>query len=519
MTAKSTATGLIPEQASRVALAWGEREPDRTAIRSEVGAISYGRLALAIRSTVAMLSAHGFEPGDRLLIVSENSIATVVLFFASLELGVIASIVNARLTAAELAKIQSSARAKRTIYLSAASADAAHHATKVAALTISDPLWGEALIGTVSQNCAGDATDHAMDRSIACIAYTTGTTGTPKGVALSHSALAHMGRLSVPAVSSSQQAHYYLVSPLAHIIGFGSNLMAAMWSGASVELVARFDVNHMIEALTSGRITHLMCVPTVYAAILSLAKERRIERLPNGLLSTRAGGAPLSVALKEEIDVLLGLPLENGYGMTECCAIARTHSGESPVGSVGRPNDGVHVRILHSPETVDQGEPVGKLLVKSPCAATGLWQDGRVLELPEMRDGWLDTGDLGRLDSTGNLFLVGRSKEIIIRSGFNVAPAEIEQVICRHDGVSGCAVVGHPKRYEDIEIVAFVTPTSKVPRVSASELAQHCKTQLAGYKCPSRFLFIDTIPLLPNGKIDRQSLLIAAGRQTGRHDG
>jgi long-chain acyl-CoA synthetase len=189
------------------------------------------------------------------------------------------------------------------------------------------------------------------------------------------------------------------------------------------------------------------------------------------------------------------------------------------VGSIGRPNEGVHVRIVQPTDGIAQGEPVGRLLVKSPCMATGLWQDGRIVDLPEMHDGWLDTGDLASMDSRGNLFLVGRSKEIIIRSGFNVAPAEVEQAICRHDGVSSCAVVGYPKRYEDIEIVAFVVPTSKAPRVSESELTRHCKTQLAGYKRPSRFVFIDAIPLLPNGKIDRQSLVIAAGKETGSPDG
>jgi len=519
MTANPTANGSIPDRASGLPLWWGEHHPQRIAIRSESGAVTYGQLAHSIRSTGSTLAALGLTRGDRLLIVSENSIATVVLFFASLETGVIPSIINARLSAAELAKIEDNARAKRTIYLHAASPDAARHAERVVTTAISDPLWGDARIGPANRSSTAQTSLLSPQGSAACIAYTTGTTGTPKGVVLSHQALIHMGRLSVPVVASDQQPHYYLVAPLAHIIGLGSNLMAALWSGASVELVGRFDIDHMIAAIRSRGITHLMCVPTVYAAILSFARKSGLARLPNQLLSMRAAGAPLSVALKEEIDVVLGLPLENGYGMTECSAIARTHAGESPLGSIGRPNEGVQVRILQSPGSPGSngGDSVGRLLVKSPCAALGLWLAGGLADLPEMADGWLDTGDLARLDPDGNLFLVGRSKEIIIRSGFNVAPAEVEQVICRHEAVGGCAVIGHDRHYGETEIVAFIVRTPRLPPVTAGDLEHHCRRELVGYKRPSRFLFIDEIPLLPNGKIDRQSLVISAARESGRN--
>lgn len=516
MTVNPTVNGSIPDRASGLPLSWGESHPQRIAVRSASETVTYGQLAASIRRTHATLAALGLARGERLLIASENSIATVVLFFAALELGAIPSIVNGRLSSAELAKIEDNARARHTIYLHATSPEAARHAERVDTTTIADALWGDARVGPRNQGPTAEPAVLPPHSAAACIAYTTGTTGAPKGVVLSHGSLVHMGRLSVPSIPSEKQAHYYVVAPLAHIIGLGSNLMAAMWSGASVELVARLDIEHLYTSITSREITHLMCVPTVYAAILAFARKRGLARLPNTLLSMRSAGAPLSVPLKEEIEAVLGLPLENGYGMTECSAIARTHAGESPVGSVGRPNEGVQVRILESPDSAAEGEPVGRLLVKSPCVALGLWLSGTLAELPELTDGWLDTGDLARLDPAGNVFLVGRSKEIIIRSGFNVAPVEVEHVISLHEAVGGCAVIGHARQYGEIEIVAFVVRASTVPPVTVAELEQHCRRELVGYKRPSRFLFVDEIPLLQNGKIDRQSLVIHAGRETGR---
>lgn len=499
-----------PERISSYPSTWAAEDPRRIAVDSATAAHTYADLADSIQGASSLLTALGLGNGDRLLIVAENSPPAMVTMLAAMESGVIPAIANARLTGHELSSIIEKLKPSRILFVTSGSENAANHAHNFTCQPVAGNVFGDALLSTVLLDKKQARDTAIMDPNIACFVLTSGSTGAPKCVALSHSALIHMGRLPRhPQVSSV--VSYYIVSPLAHILGLGSNLIPAIVAGARVELVSRFKPTAMLEAISSRSITHFACVPAVYSALLRCAKDSGISTVDNGLVAIRSAGAPLNLELKAGIEKLFGIPLENGYGMTECNAISRTEEGITAAGSVGRANPGNEVRVCDENGAELPTGTIGRLAVRSPCLATGLWTGLGIGPIPEISNGWLDTGDLAYLDPERNIFIVGRFKEMIIRSGFNVMPGDVERAIFGHESVAGCAVVGCPAEYDDTRIVAFVALLPGF-RVSEEQLKVHCRSQLAGYKCPSQFIFLDEIPLMPNGKVDTTSLLDIASK-------
>lgn len=488
--------GHVPAQQARH---W----PQRLALRCGERSITYEMLQYAIRSVAAALQQSGVGAGDRVAILCENGIAAVVCFYAVSGLGSLPAVINARLSKREINVILDHYDPRLVIYTVEDSPAAAALALDHGAVQRSDELTGTIATASRTSITAAQPAVPSPDK-VACLLYTSGTTGQPKGVMLSHRALRAMSRISAAAARIDGNSVLYGVSPIAHIIGLGGNMLGAVEGGAAIELVPRFSTSQLTEVILEERITHLTGVPQIFSALYSHVSKKGIRLDGHRLKVLRCGGAPLTTDLAKRIEEIFGLPLENGYGMTECNSISSTRPGFMTPGSVGRPHVGVEVKIMSSESREARTGMTGEIWVRSPCQMSGYLGDSEATAAISKPDGWLSTGDLGWINEDGDLFVTGRKKELIIRSGFNVMPGEVERVLNTHPMVENSVVVGRDSCDGNQEIIAFAVTDEGC---SDEDLTAYCRRQLTGYKRPTRIYIIDHIPFGPNGKVQRRELL------------
>lgn len=493
---------MAPTRLHELAARNAETRPDAPALRDGDGAVlTWGALDAAIGEAAEILRARGVRPGDRVLIVSENAPALVAFFLASALLDAWAVPVNARLVAAELARIRADATPRVEIYVAATSADAARHAESVGALPV------ETACGTVAIAQNADVEPEPVDvgaDQVACLLYTTGTTGRPKGVMLTHGNLLFAGNASAQMRRMHAGDVIYGVLPITHVFGLASMLSAAASVGAELRLVPRFRPEHVLAALHEG-VTILPAVPQMHALLVSHARAIGEERLTQSdLRFVSSGGAPLDPELKRRAEAFYGLPLQNGYGMTETSA--GVTATRSPLGSgdvsVGLAFPGVEVALDVADGT---GDGVGEILTRGPHVMRGYYRNAEETARVMRADRLLRTGDLGRMDEEGRLHVVGRSKELIIRSGFNVYPVEVEAALVEHPKVIQAAVVGRRLEGGNEEVVAFVLVAPGTV-LDAAELEAHVEPRLAPYKRPSAYVIETELPATATGKILKHAL-------------
>jgi long-chain acyl-CoA synthetase len=323
--------------------------------------------------------------------------------------------------------------------------------------------------------------------------------------------LTHRNLLFSARVVSAQREptdKVYCVLPISHIVGYSAILIASLMAGATVQLVARFDPAALVAAIASDGITLMFGVPATYQRLLEYKTVAGIDRLPRGRLR-RLGvaGAPLDAALKSKIEAEFGLPLNNAYGIAECApAIAGVRALRSD-DAVGSLIAGIEARLVApGGRTVAPGE-VGELHVRGPNVMRGYYRAPEATAAVTDADGWFNTGDLARFDGD-ILYIVGRTKELIIRSGFNVYPAEVEAVLNEHSAVVQSAVIGRSVPGNE-EVVAFVQllPGSTV---TPSDLMAHAARLLTPYKRPSEIIVVDALPAASTGKILKHHLVDTA---------
>ncbi len=459
---------------------------------------SYSDLERASRDLCAQLADAGVCPGDRVVLLSENCRASIASIFATLHLGAVIVPVNARQSLPEITRILDHARPAAVLLTTGVSPDARAHATALRA----QPITG-------SYGALHLATPHASNPDappeLAVILYTTGTTGDPKGVMLSHTNMLFGGRSSVWLRDMTSRDLVYGVLPITHVFGLTSIVIGAVCAGARVRLEPRFSAQRLFEALQQG-VTLLSAVPQMHALLMQYTKEQGFARLQDAQLRyVSSGAAPLDPDWKRRAEAFYGVALQNGYGMTETTAgtcITRNPIG-SPDVSVGPPLPGTELALDEDIE--GGGDGLGEILVRGPNVMMGYYRNpegtAKVLD-PE---GWLRTGDMGRVDDRGLLHIEGRSKELIIHGGFNVFPPEVEAALNAHPQVIQAAVIGRPC-YGDEEVVAFVQVAAD-DRPDLDELRAFAAQSLAGYKRPGRILLVEALPAAPTGKILKHRLL------------
>jgi long-chain acyl-CoA synthetase len=503
---RSQILATLPPRISDILQPWAERCPDRPALVETAGTWTYGELAAAVAETQAWLLDSGVRPGDRVMLVCENCRAGVAIFLACARLGAWATLVNARLSAREVDEIRDHCGARRIIYTTKVSPHAREHAKRHGVLAQEAGRLGAVGIGPLNEQTQPEPTDPDTANGVVALIYTSGTTGLPKGVMLSHKNLLFVAAVSARLRSLSPDDRLYGVLPMSHSVGLSVVVLGSLLSGATLYLAPRFDPVAALAALEKERLTIVLGVPSMFGLLLEYAKSKGIASLKfPALRIISSSGAPLYPALKSAIEGLLGLVLHNGYGVTETSPnIAQTRV-ESPRTdtSVGRVLPGVEVQLVGADRKPMAQREVGELWVRGPNVMKGYYRAPEETAAAIDGEGWFNTRDLARMEDD-HLFIVGRTKELIVRFGFNVYPAEVEAVLNTHPAIIRSAVIGRTVDGEE-EVVAFVqlSPGSKA---TVAELAAHAARDLTPYKQPSQIILVAGMPTTANGKVKKDEL-------------
>jgi long-chain acyl-CoA synthetase len=496
----------LPARICDVLEPWAESSPERLALVEAAGTWTYGQLSLVIAETRTWLLDSGVRPGDRVMIVCENCRAFVAILFALAALDAWPVLVNARLSARELDEIRDHCGARRVIYTTGVSIHAREHAKRHGAIIQEFTELGPVGVGALNEKVDPEPIETNYANNVAALIYTSGTTGLPKGVMLTHKSLLFVAAVSAKIRSLSTDDRLYGILPMSHAVGLSVVLLGTLLSGATLYLSPRFDPVEAIAALTRDRLTVVLGVPAMFALLLEYLTMKGIKSLNlPALRIVSSSGAPLDPALKSGMENLFGIALHNGYGVTECSPTIAQVRIESPRAdiSVGPAFPGVEIRLI-TPDgkTVAKGE-VGELWVRGPNIMRGYYRAHEETTLAINAEGWFNTRDLARLEGE-NLFIVGRTKELIVRFGFNVYPAEVEAVLKAHPAVVRAAVIGRTVGGDE-EVLAFVQllPDSQL---TTAELAKYAAQHLAAYKQPSQIYLVPSMPLTPTGKVMKDEL-------------
>lgn len=483
---------------------WAAEQPEAVCLYDTSGIVRYGELWQRVSAMAQWLDTQGVDAGDRVLVAAENCAEAVALLFACSVRGAWPIVVNARLSPRELAVIAEHAQPALRFYTVNVSDAARAHADTAAAQAVPLADFSGLRYTRAAHAPARETGEH--QRAVAALIYTSGTTGSPKGVMVSHRGLLHFARVSAESRSLGPDDVAFAALPLSHIFGLATVLMATLYAGASLYLRPRFDTDDVFAALADPGVTMLQGVPTMFNRILATAPERSALRAPR-LRYVYTGGAPLDPSLKRDVETYFGLPLHHGYGITEYAGSLFVTREQTPRQdcSAGYAVDDVelHIGALDSPAQAP-GER-GDIHVRGPGVMLGYYRNPEQTALAIQPGGWLATGDIGYLAEDGALFLVGRSKDLIIRSGFNVYPIEVESVINAFPGVRQSAVLGRPEPDGNEAVVAFIEALPG-QTVDHAALATYLREHLAPYKRPAQFLDVESIPTTLSGKIQKQPL-------------
>jgi acyl-CoA synthetase (AMP-forming)/AMP-acid ligase II len=497
---------------------WAAHRADLPALCEGAWVLSYGELDARVISFADCLRGAGVVPGDRVLIVGENSIAMAVAILGSARLGAWAIPVNARLSSGEMDGIRDHAGPRVGIYTFGSSPEAGAHGARHGAEPVTELAdLSASLARFADAHAPVDERASAPGDRVAAMIYTSGTTGMPKGVMLTHDNLLFVAGRSGQSRQAAPGDRIFGVLPFSHVFGLASVFLGNMYGGARVDLYAKFAADEAVAAIESGDLTIFNGVPQMYARILEHTTLRGSALNPGSVRYLSSGGAPLDLGLKERVEAAFGVALHNGYGLTETSPtvtvteIARPRSDET----VGEVLQGVSVRIADDLGNELMPGQVGEIWVAGRLVMKGYYRAEAETAAVFRDEGavrWFTTGDIGRIRvdaETGEplLYVVGRKKELIIRSGFNVYPPEVEGAILRHRDVALCAVIGRPSKDGNEDIIAFVQPM-KGRKPAIEDLAAFVKDTLSPYKRPNHWVLRETLPATAAGKILKHRLSV-----------
>ena len=483
-----------------------ERTPEAVAlVAGDAGeSITYRRLAERCAARAGSLRSAGVGRGDRVMLLSSNSIEMIETMFATAQLGAIVVPVNYRLSAAEIAFLISDASPTVLVHDGSCASLAAQ---AVAESPLVRPLIHIAALS----DGARIGEEDVPSTDIAMIMYTSGTTGQPKGAMLTHGNFeANAINMLTAGRGITREDSTVAVAPLFHIGCLGLYTLPLLYAGGRVVVQEAFVPHRTLALIAEHRISLQFLVPSMWDA---LAKVESFDDYDlSSLRCLLSGGAPSPLPV---IDFYQGkgLTFMEGFGMTElapACLVLEAEYVRSHAGSVGRPFFHTDIRIVDEQDVdVPVGE-VGELVVRGPNVFAGYWG------LPEasadsMRGGWFHSGDLAKQDNHGFVTLVDRKKDMVISGGENVYPIEVEQVLFRHPDIVEAAVIGVPDENWG-EAVTAVLVRREGADLDAQAITEYCRERIARFKCPRRVEFVDELPRNATGKVLKRDLRRAFGR-------
>jgi len=491
------------------------------AFRYEGSSVTYGQLRHRAAAVQRSLAARGIEPGERVALVFPAEPGFAVGYLGVLRAGLVAVPLNPQSPLAEIGRELVAIRVS-LVLMGQAQADQLRSAIEGLGYDVATLAELGAAVddeGAPSQaDAAAEPAPPLVDRDPddpAALLFTSGTAGFPKAAVLTHgSLLANIEQMELRvglAVTADDVG--ILVVPPFHILGLNAVLGVQLFAGGELLLVERFEPASFLRAVAEARVTILAGVPQLFAALADL--DARGDELSSVRLAC-SGAAPLPIEVAERFEQRFGIRIHQGYGLTEASPAVTfpdLDAAWAPL-SVGIPLPGVEVRIVDTDgDDVEPGDP-GEILVRGPNVFAGYFEDPRATAAALDRSGWLHTGDIAVMADDSSLTIVDRSKDLVIVSGFNVFPAEVEAALASHPAVAEAAVVGVPDVEHGEAVRAYVVPVASAwpesaerpEGVSEQDLVQHCMRCLARYKCPSVVTFVRELPRGLQGKVLRREI-------------
>lgn len=477
---------------------------------------THGEFFQRVRGLSGVLASKGCAHQDRVAMLSMNSIEYFEFYGACEYAGYIAVTINFRLAVAEMIDVVQRAAPAVVIFESQYAAVAEHlrralpTATAWICVGAESPDWAEEYEILLVRAPATDPGTRGGEEDIAHLIFTSGTTGTPKGCMLAHRDSVNKAQMHAAEMGISPSDRVLLVMPYFHVGAKGIQSGAA-WRGACVFVHRGFDPAKVVDAIEQHRITILHLAPTMVQSILELPGIERRDFSSVRILCYSAAPMPINVLRKGL--ALMGSVFHQVYGQTEGAVSALLRSQHRPDGdererrwleSVGQPLIGTEVRLLDEQgHEVPVGQP-GEIVYRGGVMFRGYWND-MPATLATLRGGWVRSGDVGQFDEDGFLYIVDRKKDMVISGGENIYSREVEQALVKHPDVLEAAVIGVP----DVkwgESVRGVVVRRAGASVSEPQLIEHCRQFIASYKKPRSIVFVDELPKLHNGKVDKNRI-------------
>jgi long-chain acyl-CoA synthetase len=485
------------------------RHPGRTAIVFEGKRVSYGVLNRCASALADSLRRHGVNRSDRVALFLPNIPAFALAYLAIQKAGAIAVSINAIFKSEEVRHIVNDSRPKVVF----TTADLLPNLPRPECPSVEHTVLCE---GTEPDELPLDAwlaagsprfkTENMQPDEPAALLYSSGTTGSPKGVTLTHENIVSNARTTVKHCGFRREDRLACFLPLFHVFGQNFIMNGCFEAGATLVLWRRFVQDAVLEGMRHENVTMFFAVPTIYIALLNAGVPR--EKLASVRYYFSAAATMPEEISRRWADTY-GQRVYEGYGLTECSPFAAyNHLSQHRFGSVGTAVENFQIRILGENDAEVPRGQWGEIAIRGPGVMKGYW--GRHEDTTRaLRGGWLHSGDIGRMDEDGYVYIVDRLKDMVNVSGFKVWPAEVENVLYRHPAVEEAAVYGAPDPLKGEQVRAAIV-LRKGRQASAEELIGHCRDYLAVYKAPERIDFVKELPKSGTGKVLKRVLRDAA---------
>ncbi|MDK1360701.1 long-chain fatty acid--CoA ligase [Arthrobacter sp. zg-Y1219] len=499
--------GILTAAAARV--------PNRTVLKLDDAIIPYAALDAMSAKVAGVLADRGIVPGDRVALIMPNIPQMAFVYYGVLRYGAVVVPMNPLLKGREVAYHLSDSGSRLVFAWEGVVSEALAGAEEAGGVPVI-PVDSGGFLQLLAEADPLTEVREVDGEDVAVILYTSGTTGRPKGAALTHNNLRSNADISRNLLHTVESDVIFGGLPFFHVFGQTSALNSAVMAGASISLLPRFDAGKALEIIERDGVTIFEGVPTMYVGML------RHPNLATTDVSTLrgaiTGGSAMPLEVLHEFERVFGTQLLEGYGLSETSPVVSFNlpGPDRRAGSIGKPVEGMQVRVVDPDgKDVPVGD-VGELAVRGTGVMKEYWHNPEATQAA-IPDGWFRTGDLGRSDDDGNLYIVDRKKDVILRGGYNVYPREVEEVLYEHPAVAEAAVIGVADDLQGQEIVAVVGLKEDMQPADAAareallgEIRDFAKERLAAYKYPRRILLTDALPKGPTGKILKREIRVDA---------